>query len=140
MFEKLEDIRRKYDEVKARLADPAFVQDHRAVRQAQKALAEFEPIIRKTEEHRQVSRELEGARELMESLSPGDELYQMAATERASRVSVRSTGAGPASAVATGRPVLPGSTSTAYGPNALIRSHRGTPAGSAGSTHVAPSS
>ncbi len=84
MFEKLEDIRRKYDEVKARLADPAFVQDHRAVRQAQKTLAEFEPIIRKTEEHRQVSRELEGARELMESLSPGDELYQMAATERAS--------------------------------------------------------
>ena len=84
MFEKLEDIRRKYDEVKSRLADPAFVQDHRAVRQAQKTLSEFEPIIRKTEEHRQVAKELDGARELMESLSPGDELYQMAAAERAS--------------------------------------------------------
>jgi peptide chain release factor 1 len=83
MFEKLEVIRRKYDEVRGRLADPAFVQDHRAVRDAQKTLTEFEPIIRKMEEHRQIQRELEGARELTESLSPGDELYQMAAAERA---------------------------------------------------------
>jgi peptide chain release factor 1 len=84
MFEKLEEIRRKYDEIRARLADPAFVQDHRAVRDAQKTLSELEPIIRKTEEHRQVQRELEGARELVESLSPGEELYQMAAAERTS--------------------------------------------------------
>ncbi len=82
MFEKLEEIRRKYDEVKARLADPAFVQDHRAVRDAQKTLTEFEPIIALMEEHRQVQKELEGARELVESLSPGEELYQMAAAER----------------------------------------------------------
>jgi peptide chain release factor 1 len=83
MFAKLEEIRRKYEEVRARLADPAFVQDHRAVRDAQKTLAEFEPIIAKTEEHRRVAKELEGTRELVESLSPGEELYQMAAAERA---------------------------------------------------------
>ncbi len=83
MFSKLEEIRRKYEELRVRLADPAFVQDHRAVRDAQKTLAEFEPIIAKNEEHRRVARELEGARELVESLSPGEELYQMAATERA---------------------------------------------------------
>ena len=34
MLEKLEEIRRKYDEIKARLGDPQFVQDHRAVRDA----------------------------------------------------------------------------------------------------------
>src|SRR5437870_10962371 len=83
MLEKLEEIRRKYEEVRVRLADPEFVQDHRAVRDAQKTLAEFEPIIAKKEEHRRVTRELEGARELVESLSPGEELYQMAAAERA---------------------------------------------------------
>jgi len=83
MFAKLEEIRRKYEEVRARLADPAFVQDHRAVRDAQKTLAEFEPIIAKMEEHRRVAKELEGAREMVESLSPGEELYQMAAAERA---------------------------------------------------------
>lgn len=82
MFSKLEEIRRKYEEVRARLGDPEFVQDHRAVRDAQKTLAEFEPIIAKNEEHARVTRELAGARELMESLSPGEELYQMAATER----------------------------------------------------------
>ena len=41
MFEKLKDIRRKYEEVRARLADPDFVQDHRAVRDAQKTLTEL---------------------------------------------------------------------------------------------------
>ncbi len=84
MFEKLEEIRRKYEEVKARLADPEFVQDHRSVREAQKTLADFQPIIQKMEEQRQVQKEIDGARELVESLSPGDELYQMAAAERAS--------------------------------------------------------
>jgi peptide chain release factor 1 len=83
MFGKLEDIRRKYDEVKGRLADPGFVQDHRAVRDAQKTLAELEPIIEKMELHRQLQKELDGARELVEALSSGDELHQMAATERA---------------------------------------------------------
>jgi peptide chain release factor 1 len=83
MFEKLEDIRRKYEEVRNRLADPAFVQDHRAVRDAQKTLSELEPVVAKIAEQRQVQKELEGAREMVESLAPGDELYQMAAAERA---------------------------------------------------------
>src|SRR4030095_8482653 len=84
MLKKLEDTRRKYDEVRARLADPDFVQDHRAVRDAQKTLTELEPIVAKLHEQQQVQKELDGARELVESLSPGDELYQMAAAERAS--------------------------------------------------------
>jgi peptide chain release factor 1 len=83
MLEKLQDIRRKYDEIRARLADPEFVQDHRAVRDAQKTLAEFEPIVAKIEEQRRLQKELVGAREMVEQLSPGDELYQMAAAERA---------------------------------------------------------
>jgi peptide chain release factor 1 len=84
MLDKLEEIRRKYEEIRGRLADPEFVLDHRAVRDAQKTLSEFEPIIRKLDERLRIVRELGGAREMTESLSPGDELYQMAATERAS--------------------------------------------------------
>src|SRR5216684_6898864 len=83
MLQKLEEIRRKYEDIKARLADPAFVQDHRAVRDAQRTLAEFEPIVAKLEEYRRVGKELAGAREMTENLAPGDELYQMAAAERA---------------------------------------------------------
>src|SRR5215470_14869675 len=71
MLEKLEDIRRKYDAIRARLADPEFVQDHRAVRDAQKTLAEFEPVVAKIEELRRVQKELGGARELTESLPAG---------------------------------------------------------------------
>src|SRR5450432_4737912 len=83
MLEKLEDIRRRYEEIRSRLADPEFVQDHRAVRDAQRTLSEFEPIVAKIEERSRIARELGGARELTESLSPGDELYQMASAERA---------------------------------------------------------
>jgi len=83
MLERLEEIRRKYDEVKRRLEDPEFVQNHRAVRDAQKTLAEFEPIVAKTEEYRRIERELAGARELTESLSSGDELRELASAERA---------------------------------------------------------
>src|SRR6476619_847650 len=83
MLDKLEEIRRKYESVRARLADPEFVQDHRAVRDAQKTLSDFEPVVAKTEEYHRVQRELQGARELTESLPPGDELYQLASTERA---------------------------------------------------------
>ena len=82
MLEKLEDIRRRYEEIRGRLADPEFVQDHKAVRDAQRTLSEFEPIVAKIEERTRISRELQGARELTESLSPGDELYQMAYAER----------------------------------------------------------
>jgi peptide chain release factor 1 len=83
MLQRLEEIRRKYDEVKARLADPEFVQDHRAVRDAQKTLSEFEPVVAKIDERRRVEQELAGAREMVEALPPGDELYQLAAAERA---------------------------------------------------------
>src|ERR1700740_3568629 len=82
MLERLEEISRKYDEVKGRLEDPGFVQDHRAVRDAQKTLAEFEPIVRKIEERRRIEKELTGAREMTESLPSGDELRELAAAER----------------------------------------------------------
>src|SRR5262249_135817 len=83
MREKLEDIRRKYEEIKGRLSDPSFVSDHRAVRDAQKTLSEFEPIIAKIEERDRIEKEFAGARELTEQLSPGDELYTIATAERA---------------------------------------------------------
>ncbi|MGH9363820.1 MAG: peptide chain release factor 1 [Thermoanaerobaculia bacterium] len=83
MLQRLEEIRRKYEEVKRRLEDPEFVQDHRAVRDAQKTLAEFEPVVAKIEESRRIERELAGARELTESLPSGDELRELASAERA---------------------------------------------------------
>ena len=82
MLEKLEEIRRKYDALRARLADPDFVQDHRAVRDAQKTLTEFEPIIGKIEEHHRLRRSWKGRGRWSSRCPPGDELYQLAAAER----------------------------------------------------------
>src|SRR6202171_5458456 len=83
MLQKLEDIRRRYEEIKARLGNPDFDQPHRAVRDAQRKLSEYEPIVAKIEERSRIARELQGARELTDSLPPGDEMYQMASAERA---------------------------------------------------------
>ena len=52
------------------------------MRDAQKTLAEFEPIVGKIEEQRRLQKEIAGAREMVEQLAPGDELYQMASAER----------------------------------------------------------
>ncbi|HEY7368916.1 MAG TPA: PCRF domain-containing protein, partial [Thermoanaerobaculia bacterium] len=71
MLEKLEEIQRKHDELRSRLSDPTFVQDHRAVREAQKTLAEIEPLVEKIGEERRIRKELAGARQLVESLPPG---------------------------------------------------------------------
>jgi len=70
MLEKLDDIRRRYEEIRGRLGDPEFVQDHKAVRDAQRTLSEFEPIVGKIEERARIARELQGARELTDSLPP----------------------------------------------------------------------
>jgi peptide chain release factor 1 len=53
------------------------------VRDAQKTVSEFEPVVAKTEEYRRVQTALQGAQEMTESLPPGDELYQLASIERA---------------------------------------------------------
>jgi len=82
MLERLEEIRRKQEEIRRRLEDPEFVRDHRAVRDAQKTLSELEPIVERIEERRRIERELAGARQLAESLPAGDELRELASAER----------------------------------------------------------
>src|SRR5512142_3018005 len=81
MIDKLQEIEKKYASLQARLEDPAVAQDYAAVRDAQKALAEFEPIVEKYRAYRKAAADLEGAREMLASLPPGDELQAMAAVE-----------------------------------------------------------
>jgi len=81
MIEKLQEIETQYAAIQRRLEDPAVAQDYAAVRDAQKALAEFEPIVEKYREYRKAAADLEGAREMLASLPAGDELHAMAAAE-----------------------------------------------------------
>jgi peptide chain release factor 1 len=81
MIEKLEEIEKKYTSIQRRLEEPDVAQDYAAVREAQKALSEFEPIVEKYRAFRQAKKDLDGAREMAASLAPGDELRAMAETE-----------------------------------------------------------
>ncbi|HKB70450.1 MAG TPA: peptide chain release factor 1 [Thermoanaerobaculia bacterium] len=81
MIEKLQEIENQYAAIQRRLEDPNVAQDYSAVRQAQKALSEFEPIVEKYRAYRKAAADLEGARQMMASLPAGDELHAMAAAE-----------------------------------------------------------
>jgi peptide chain release factor 1 len=81
MIEKLEEIEKKYASIQRRLEDPAVAQDYAAVRDAHKALSEFEPIVEKYRAFRKAKADLDGAREMAGTLPPGDELRAMAEGE-----------------------------------------------------------
>jgi peptide chain release factor 1 len=83
MIEKLEEIERKYSGLQTRLEDPAIAQDYAAVRDTQKALAEFQPIVEKYREYRKRRVELEGAQEVLASTGAGEELHLLAESESA---------------------------------------------------------
>ena len=81
MIEKLQEIETQYAAIRKRLEDPNVAQDYAAAREAQKALAEFEPIVEKYREWRKASADRDGARELAASLPAGDELQALATAE-----------------------------------------------------------
>jgi len=81
MIEKLEEIENKYASIQRRLEDPSLHQDYAAIRDAQKALSEFEPIVHKYRDYRKTASDLEGAREMLAAASPGDEMHALAAAE-----------------------------------------------------------
>jgi peptide chain release factor 1 len=83
MIDKLEEIENKYSEIQERLSDPAFTRDFTAVRSAQKALAEYQPVVDKYRELRRVRSDLAGAREILDSAPPNGELHALAAEEAA---------------------------------------------------------
>ena len=83
MIDKLEEIERKYSDLRARLEDPAVAQDYGAVRDTQKSLSEFEPIVEKYREYRKTKSDWDGAQEILASTPAGDELHGVAEAESA---------------------------------------------------------
>jgi len=83
MIDKLEEIESKYSEIQARLSDPGFTQDYNAVRDAQKALSDYQPIVSKYRELRKVRSDLAGVREILDSSPPTDPMHALASEEAA---------------------------------------------------------
>src|SRR5512143_2851179 len=81
MLEKLNEIERRYAELEARSQSPEVASDHVAYTKTVRAMKEIAPVVEKVRERRRIHQELEGARELVETLPSDDELRPMAQME-----------------------------------------------------------
>lgn len=80
MHDKLEALSRQYDELAARLADPAIYDDIKVYREVSKEVARLEPLIATWRKQQKALADLEGARELMREADDA-EMRQMAREE-----------------------------------------------------------
>jgi peptide chain release factor 1 len=82
MIEKLEEIARTHRDLSLKLADPATLGDPALYRDTNKALAKLSPVVALYVRYVKAVRERDQAEEMLRDLPRGDELYQLAVTER----------------------------------------------------------
>lgn len=81
MFDKLEFISDKYDELSAKVSDPEVIADQNLWRKHIMEMSEMEPIVNKYKEYRKVKEDLKGAKEMLDEGGMDDELKEMAKEE-----------------------------------------------------------
>ena len=67
VYEKLNDIEKKYDELQRKSSDPSVVTDVKQYRETMKAIAEIGEIVAKFRELKDVQKRLADAREMLKS-------------------------------------------------------------------------
>ncbi len=80
MYEKLADIRDKYNEIAEKMSDPAVIADQELFQKYAKELGDMKPLVDKYEEYSTALKRLEEAKEILES-SVEDDLKELAETE-----------------------------------------------------------
>src|ERR1051325_6757785 len=83
MYEKLEEIEKRYDELQRKIADPSVATDVAAFRDSMKAIAEIEEVTAKFRELKQVQKRLAETREMLDTLKADDDLRELAELELA---------------------------------------------------------
>src|SRR5712692_2984043 len=81
MFQKLDEIEKRYVDLEARSQSTEVVSDHLEYTKTVKAMKEIAPIVEKVRERRRIEKELQGAKELLDALPPADELRPVAQQE-----------------------------------------------------------
>src|SRR5687767_2856518 len=81
MYDKLNDIEKRYDELQQRLGDPSIVTDVAAYRDTMKAISEIGDVVAKYRELKQVRKGIAETREMLGSLKGEDELRELANLE-----------------------------------------------------------
>jgi peptide chain release factor 1 len=80
MYEKLNEIEKRYDELQHKIGDPSVVTDVKLYRDTMKAIAEIEQVVAKFRELRDVKKRLADARDMLRS---DDEMRELAELELA---------------------------------------------------------
>ena len=81
MFQKLDEIERRYADLEARSASPEVLADHALATKTMRAMREILPIVEKNRERKRIDAQLAGAQELLDTLRPADELRPIAQQE-----------------------------------------------------------
>jgi peptide chain release factor 1 len=81
MFQKLDEIERRYADLEARAASPEVLADHTLATKTMRAMGEIALIVEKNRERKKIAAELAGAQELLDTLPPADELRPIAQQE-----------------------------------------------------------
>ena len=80
MFDKLDFITEKYEELAGKVADPAVIADQKTWQKYMKEMAALEPVVKAYEDYRKMQGELADARELID-LEDDEEMREMAKEE-----------------------------------------------------------
>lgn len=86
MYEKLQDIEKRYEELQRKSSDQSVVTDVKAYRDTMKAISEIQEVVVKYRELRDVQKRLTDAREMLNSDSEMRELAEMEIAELEPRV------------------------------------------------------
>jgi len=81
MFEKLNAVEARYDELMTLVGDPVVLADRATYRKHSKALAEIQPLVERFREYKAVVEEARQARDLVDAPEGDDELRELAEQE-----------------------------------------------------------
>ncbi len=85
MYEKLDEIEKRYEELQQKMADPAVATDVAVFRDTMKAVSEIDDVVAKYRELKDIRKRLGDARELLKSDDDMRELAEMEIADRCSR-------------------------------------------------------
>ena len=87
MFDKLEKIEERVEEIQTLLSDPSVVSDQRRFRELGRELRALAPIVEAYRKHKKASNDFKGSRELLESV--GDPELKALAQEEYDHLKIR---------------------------------------------------
>ena len=81
MFQKLEAVEKRFEELTVKISDPEVIANQNDWRQFMKEHAELEPIVEKYREYKKVQKEYEDSKEILDDTSMDKELRDLAEME-----------------------------------------------------------